>query len=86
MEKSISDEPSAELLAYMGIYREEEPQEAEAAFNVFYQRHVRFVTTEVYKVCYSGALQSPDIVNATVNNTFVKVYMRAETFAPGEFE
>lgn len=79
-----TNEASTELLAYMALYQEDEPQEAEEAFNEFYNRYCRFVTAVVAKNCPEGsAYYDESLITATVHNTFYKAYFRAETFELG---
>ncbi|MBK8427616.1 MAG: sigma-70 family RNA polymerase sigma factor [Lewinellaceae bacterium] len=78
-----TSETSTELLAYMALYRDDEPQEAQEAFNVFYHRYCHFLTAVVAKNCPKGsAYYDNSLVETTVHNTFYKAYLRAETFKP----
>lgn len=81
MATTKTDEASTELLAYMALYQDDEPQEAEEAFIEFYSRYSRFVTAVVVKNCPKGsAYYDESLIKGTVHNTFLKVYLRAETF------
>jgi len=81
MATTKTDETSTELLAYMALYQDDEPQEAEEAFNEFYYRYYSFVTAVVTKNCPNGsAYYDPSLIKSTVHNTFCNVYARAETF------
>ncbi|GJM32928.1 MAG: hypothetical protein DHS20C18_19290 [Saprospiraceae bacterium] len=81
MATTKTNETSTELLAYMALYQEDEPQEAEEAFNEFYSRYSRFITAVVFKNCPKGsAYYDQSLIKATVHNTFYKAYFRAETF------
>jgi len=88
MATTKTDETSTELLAYMALYQNDEPQEAEEAFNIFYNRYCHFVTAVVFKNCPKGsAYFDQSLIKATVHNTFYNAYFRAETFkTEGEIE
>lgn len=88
MATTKTDETSTELLAYMALYQNDEPQEAEEAFNIFYNRYFHFVTAVVFKNCPKGsAYYDQSLIKATVHNTFYNAYFRAETFkTEGEIE
>lgn len=80
-----TNETSRDLLAYMALFRDDEPQEAQDAFNEFYRRYCHFLTFIVARNCpKNSAYYDESLIKATVHNTFYRVYFRAETFISDE--
>jgi RNA polymerase sigma factor (sigma-70 family) len=57
---------------------------AEAAFQVFYERYEKFVSGITFRVCKDYPGSSHELVQAVINNTFLKIYERASTFDPSK--
>lgn len=74
-------ESDIKLLELMAL-RVSDEAVAEAAFQVFYERHERFLLGITLRVCWGFPGSSQELVQAVINNTFLKVYKRADTFDP----
>ena len=79
----LTGAPDEDLLALMARQDDEESAAiARAAFDAFYKRHERFV----YYACrrrFSGFIDEATTEDL-VDDTFIRVYERAETFRPSE--
>jgi RNA polymerase sigma factor (sigma-70 family) len=79
----LTGEPDEDLLAWMAMRDDEESAaHAQAAFAAFYERHEGFV----YNKCrwrFSGFIDEATTKDL-VNDTFFRVYEKADTFRPSE--
>ncbi|RCR71252.1 hypothetical protein [Larkinella punicea] len=75
-----SDEALLKLIAL----REENESLARAAFQVFYERYEQFLFGVARNVSSQFPGSSNELFEAVFQNTFMKVYLRAETFNPSE--
>jgi RNA polymerase sigma factor (sigma-70 family) len=62
--------------------REDDELVARAAFHIFYERYHRYLAAVVRKVCARFPISAQELTDAVLQNTFMKVFERAETFNP----
>lgn len=75
--KSLKGVDHADLFLRMSL-KEENREEAEDAFSLFYETYKDFLYTLVRKVCSSWNMYGDDLIFSVFQNTFLTVYMKAE--------
>lgn len=77
--KPLTNETLAELFLSMAM-KEDNRQEAEKAFAVFYNLYKNYLYTVVKKACESWPMYGKELIQAVHQNTFLTVFEKAETF------
>lgn len=77
--KPLTNEALADLFLAMSI-KDEAPKDAEIAFCEFHSRYKNYLYTILKKACSSWKMYGEDLIEAVFDNTFLKVYEKADTF------
>jgi len=77
--KPLTNEALADLFLSMAL-KEDDRQEAEKAFAVFYNRYKNYLYTVVINACKSWEMYGDELVQAVHQNTFLTVFEKAESF------
>ncbi len=77
--KPLTNETLADLFLLMAM-KEDNRQEAEKAFDKFYNCYKNYVYTIVKNACKSWEMYGDELVETVFENTFLSVYAKAESF------
>ena len=77
--KPLTNEALAELFLSMAM-KEDNRQEAEKAFAVFYNLYKNYLYTVVRNACESWPIYGEELIQAVHQNTFLNVFEKAEKF------
>ena len=77
--KPLTNEALAELFLSMAM-KEDNRQEAEKAFVVFYNLYKNYLYTVVRNACKSWPMYGEELIQAVHQNTFLTVFEKAERF------
>ncbi len=77
--KTLTNESLADLFLSMSL-KEDNRQEAEKAFTIFYNLYKNYLYTVVRKACESWPMYGEELIQTVHENTFLKVYEKAEDF------
>ncbi len=77
--KPATNEALADLFLSMAM-KDDDRQEAERAFTKFYDCYKNYLFTVVRNVCKSWEMYGEELVQAVHENTFLKVYEKADSF------
>ncbi len=77
--KPLTNEALAELFLSMAM-KEDNRQEAEKAFAVFYNLYKNYLYTVVRNACESWPIYGEELIQAVHQNTFLTVFEKAEKF------
>jgi RNA polymerase sigma factor (sigma-70 family) len=77
--KPLTNEALAELFLLMAM-KDDDRQEAEKAFAAFYNCYKNYLYTVVKNACKSWEMYGDELIQAVHENTFLKVYEKADSF------
>ncbi len=77
--KPTTNEALSDLFLSMAL-KEDNRQDADKAFTVFYNHYKNYLYTVVKNACKQWEMYGPDLIQAVHENTFLKVYQKAESF------
>ena len=75
----LTNEALAELFLTMAM-KENNRLDAEKAFSVFHKRYKNYLYAIVKNVCISWKMYGDELIEAVFENTFLTVYVKAESF------
>ncbi len=77
--KPLTNEALADLFLSMAM-KDDDRKEAEIAFAEFYNRYKNYLYTVVRNACKSWEMYGDESIQAVHENTFLKVYEKADSF------